>query len=291
MAEVVRATSEWHRRMTSENLSQSGQKVDLEKYIIGQNAYLYKPPSMNETITRDRRAKHIDHYVGPGVIMKHIGTRSVEIRYQGKDFQRDAGMVMLEKPRFVSEDPTIANRSIIGPQLNSEASRTANPLQEGEFVIMKDDPRAVTWYCAEVRKLLADRIEVNYYTTVTPALEEFQESSHMQREERLKEAHFLRTWCLDRGKGLPTTIPPATNHGRMKHLWWGRIPLEDIDRHVLIRGVGLSALGKLDRTSIELAAKLDIPHHEGAGGEEDFIDNEAFQKHVRRVSSRLKRKR
>ncbi len=67
----------------------------------------------------------------------------------------------------------------------------------------------------------------------------------------------------------------------MKHLWWGRIPLEDIDRHVLIRGVGLNALGKLDRTSIELAAKLEIPHHEGAGGEEDFIDNEAFQKHVR----------
>ena len=291
MAEVVRATSEWHRRMTSENLSQSGQKVDLEKYVIGQNAYLYKPPSMNETITRGRRAKHIDHYVGPGVIMKHIGTRSVEIRYQGKDFQRDAGMVMLEKPRFASEDPTIANRSIIGPQLNSEASRTANPLQEGEFVIMKDDPMAVTWYCAEVRKVLADRIEVNYYTTATPALEEFQESSRMQREERLKEAHFLRTWCLDRGKGLPTTIPPATNHGRMKHLWWGRIPLEDIDRHVLIRGVGLSALGKLDRTSRELVAKLDIPHHVGAGGEEDFVDNESFQKHVRRVSVRLKRKR
>ena len=86
MAEVVRATSEWHRRMTSENLSQSGKKVELERYIIGQNAYLYKPPSMNETITRGRRAKHIDHYVGPGVIMKHIGTRSMVIRYQGKDF-------------------------------------------------------------------------------------------------------------------------------------------------------------------------------------------------------------
>ncbi len=38
---------------------------------------------------------------------------------------------------------------------------------------MKDDPGVVTWYCAEVRKLLADRIEVNYYTTVTPALDEF----------------------------------------------------------------------------------------------------------------------
>jgi hypothetical protein len=75
MAEVVRATSEWHRRMTAENLSQSGQKVDLTKYVIGPKAYFYKPPSMNDTITRGRRAKHIDHYVGPGIITKHLGTR------------------------------------------------------------------------------------------------------------------------------------------------------------------------------------------------------------------------
>jgi hypothetical protein len=38
------------------------------------------------------------------------------------------------------------------------------PLQEGEYVIMKDDPNAEDWYCAEIRKILADRIEVNYYT-------------------------------------------------------------------------------------------------------------------------------
>ncbi len=61
MAEVVRATFEWHRKMTSENLSQSGQTVDLEKYAIGHNAYFYKLPSMNETVTRGRRAQHIDH--------------------------------------------------------------------------------------------------------------------------------------------------------------------------------------------------------------------------------------
>ena len=108
MAEVVRSTSEWHRRMTAGNLSQSGQPVDLEKYVIGHKAYFYKPPSMNETITRDRRAKHIDHYVGPGIIKGHIiGTRSIVISYQDKEFQRDAGMVMLEKPRFADADPTI----------------------------------------------------------------------------------------------------------------------------------------------------------------------------------------
>jgi hypothetical protein len=61
-------------------------------------------------------------------------------------------------------------------------------------------------------------------------------------------------------------------------------------KHVLIRGVRLSALGKLDNETIKLAAQQDIPHHAGAGGEEDFTDKEAFQKHVRRVSNR-KRKR
>jgi hypothetical protein len=77
---------------------------------------------MNETITRGRRAKHIDHYVGPGTSTKHLGTRSIIIRFKEKEFQRDAGMVMLEKPRFASEDPTIADRIIIRPQLSTEES-------------------------------------------------------------------------------------------------------------------------------------------------------------------------
>ncbi len=291
MAEVVRATSEWHRRMTSENLSQSGQAVELGKYVIEHKAYFYKPPSMNETITRGRRAKHIDHYVGPGIITKHIGTRSMVIRYNGKDFQRDAGMILLEKTRMEAEDPTIADRLIIGPQILAGTMEPTQPLQEGEFVIIKDDPNAPTWYCAEIRKVLADRIEVNYYTTITPALLNYPEAPITQRNERLEEASFLRTWCLDRGKGLPTTTPPSTNYGKMKHLWWGRIPLEDVFKHILVRGVGLSALGKFDEDTIKLAANLNTPHHEGAGVEQDFDSRESFQKHVRRVSNRLKRKR
>jgi hypothetical protein len=253
---------------------------------------------MNETITRGRRAKHIDHYVGPGVIIKHIGTRSIVIKYKEKEFQRDAGMVLLEKPRKEAEDPTIADRLIIGPHVAHGAVETADhpgeqsqPLQEGEFILIKDDPKATTWYCAEIRKILADRIEVNYYTTVTPALPVYPESPIEERKERLKEANFLRTWCLDRGKGLPTTTPPTTTHGKLSHLWWGRIPLEDVAKHILVRGVGLSALGKLDEDTIKLAANLSIPHHEGAGGEEDFDSRESFQKHVKRVSNRLKRKR
>ncbi len=67
---------------------------------------------MAETITRGRRAKHIDHYIGPGIITKHIGTRSMVIRLNGRNFQSDAGMIMLEKPIIADEDPAIRDRMI-----------------------------------------------------------------------------------------------------------------------------------------------------------------------------------
>jgi hypothetical protein len=105
--------------------------------------------------------------IGPGIITRHIGTRSMEIRLNGKDFQRDAGMIMLEKPRIADEDPAIRNRRITKTHKHNNISRITHPLQEGEFVIIKDDPGASDWYCAGIRKILADRIEVNYYTTIT----------------------------------------------------------------------------------------------------------------------------
>jgi hypothetical protein len=113
--------------MTAENLSQSGQAVNLTNYPIGVEAYLYKPPSMAETITRGRRAKHIDHYIGPGIITKHIGTRSMVITLNGREYQRDAGMIMLEKPRVDEEDPTAADKLSITTQASSRALRLAQP--------------------------------------------------------------------------------------------------------------------------------------------------------------------
>jgi hypothetical protein len=77
----------------------------------------------------------------------------------------------------------------------------------------------------------------------------------------------------------------------MKHLWWGRIPLEDVKRHILVRNIGISALGKLDEETVKLAARLNISHHEGAGGQDDFVNKEAFQKHTKRVSKRINQKR
>jgi hypothetical protein len=67
--------------------------------------------------------------------------------------------------------------------------------------------------------------------------------------------------------------------------------MENVDKHILVRAIGLSALGKFDKITIKLAAQLEIPHHEGAGGVDDFVDKKTFQKHVRKVNNRRKRKR
>jgi hypothetical protein len=59
-----------------------------------------------------RKAKHIDHHVGPGTIKEIIGDRSFVIECAnprtGKchEFQRDAGMVLLKKPDPEAIDPS-----------------------------------------------------------------------------------------------------------------------------------------------------------------------------------------
>jgi len=56
-----------------------------------------------------------------------------------------------------------------------------------------------------------------------------------------------------------------------------------------VRDVGLDATGKLDNISIKLISKLKIPHHQGAGGEDDFVSKEAFQRQMKRNNNKKKR--
>ena len=285
MAEVARSTSEWHRRMTADKLSQDGRIIDMDKLQIGTKAYIYKPPTANETKTRGRKAKHLDHYIGPGTIIKHIGKRSVVVQVKDKDgtpreYQRDAGMVILHKVRPCEMDPSIRITNHLGTRVHTTDMLQKEPLQEGEFIILKDGPEAKDWYCAEIKSILIDQIEVNYYTTATPPLDKYHGATIKKRKERLRHATFLRTWCLDRGKGAATTTSPKTPYGRLNYLWRGRIPIESLDDHILIRDVGLSALGKLDQKSIEMAAKLGIPHHQGAGTDDDPVESSTFERGI-----------
>ena len=137
---------------------------------------------------------------------------------------------------------------------------------------------------------MVDRVEVNYYTTQTPALENYKDCTEEIRMERLAEALFLRTWCLSRGKGEATTTPPTSKYARTNHLWWGKIPMESIKEFILIRDVGLNATGKLDHKSLQLASKLNISHHQGAGEESDVNISEAFHKLNKKPNTKTKRK-
>jgi hypothetical protein len=65
----------------------------------------------------------------------------------------------------------------------SKDDLTKHALKEGELIILKDDSEPKDWYCAEVRAILADRIEVNYFTAQTPALEEHQKRTVRDRKE------------------------------------------------------------------------------------------------------------
>jgi hypothetical protein len=151
MAEVARSVSEWHRRMTAEKLNQSGQSVDMTKYPVGTRVFFYKPPSKQEADNKaGRRAKHIDHYVGPARVTRHIGTRSVQLEMEevnGKNitYKRDIGMLLLKKPRMADVDPTIPQIAVICTQIHAD---TNAPMQVGEHIIIKDGPLATTWYCA-----------------------------------------------------------------------------------------------------------------------------------------------
>ena len=116
IAEEVKAVSEWHRRMTHEGLNQKGQRYNMDHFVEGAKVYFYRPPSVLDAIKKTRKAKHIDHYVGPGLITRHVGTRSMVITLNGREFQRDAGMIMLEKPTMDDFDPTVRNGEIIETQ-------------------------------------------------------------------------------------------------------------------------------------------------------------------------------
>jgi hypothetical protein len=69
------------------------------------------------------------------------------------------------------------------------------------------------------------------------------------------------------GRGKATTIPPQASR-RDKDIWTWKIPKSEWSQHFLVRNVTLTALGVLDPRSIQLAAKLDIPHQRGTGDED-----------------------
>ena len=105
--------------------------------------------------------------------------------------------------------------------------------------------------------------------TITPPLEDYASASLTSRLKRLSETTFQRTWCLELGRGKATTIPPKENR-REKDLYRGDLPSKEWDDLFLVRNITLQADGRLDDKSAKVAADLNIPHHQGAGGDDNF---------------------
>jgi len=170
MAEIVRSTPEWHRRMTSNKLSQTRKSINYEALIPGAKVYFYKPPSAQDVLERGRKAKHLDHYTGPATILRAIGNRSFVLQYTDakgatRTYQRDASMISLVSPKDIKVDPSVPDSK--PPHLHR--SLKLSPIEEGEYIIIKDTKDAKSWYCAQVLEKLPDRIKISYYTT-TPRL-------------------------------------------------------------------------------------------------------------------------
>ncbi len=140
---------------------------------------------------------------------------------------------------------------------------------EGEYVITKDSPNSPDWYLAQIEEVLVDRIKISYHTTSTPALPNYVTASPASRRLHIGEARYLRTWITP-STGLPTTEAPRTSRIHRK-LYFGAIPRNELDNHLLVKNVSVSSKGQLSPDTTALAAALALPHHLGAGGNDDFI--------------------
>ena len=251
--------SEWHRKMTADKLNQSGKPIDEKLLHDGMEVCFYKPPSQHEVIKKGRKAKHLHHYHGPAIIKQKIRSRTYELSYNGKTFKRDAGMIIPVRhlpdkdrefdPAEVPPPPTVAHSAGI-------------PCREGELIICMDDSTHQDWYVAEITKVLDRHIQVNYFHTPSPPLENYSTQSLLKVTERLSQAHFRRTWFMhggiNHGKALMT--PPYPGNPSLR-VWEGPLDVADLDQNLLIRNVGITSAGRLDGPTLALAAKLSIPHN------------------------------
>ncbi len=168
-------------------------------------------------------------------------------------------MISLIPPKDIKVDPSEAGRDDQSPHLHQ--SLALSPVEEGEHVIIKDTKDSKTWYSAQVLQKLPDRIKVSYYTTTTPSLRDYNKASQERRLLRMQEAIFLKTWAISTGEA--TTVDPTLSQKRST-LWTGLVPVQYLNDVLLVRNVGLTALGSLTPATATLAANLKIAHQVGA---------------------------
>ena len=115
---------------------------------------------------------------------------------------------------------------------------------------------------AEITKVLDRQIQVSYFHTPSPPLEDYPSQTLEKITERLSQAHFRRTWFMHGGihHGKALMTPPYPNNLALR-LWEGPLDVADLSKTLHVRNVGITSAGRLDAPSLALAAKLGIPHN------------------------------
>ena len=77
-------------------------------------------------------------------------------------------------------DNNTQDRSIDHETMNAELCpmkhNSSIPLRGGEYVIMKDDPKAKSWFVAQVHQTLTDKIVVHWLIIITPPIEKYKDA-------------------------------------------------------------------------------------------------------------------
>lgn len=128
-------------------------------------------------------------------------------------------------------------------------------------MITKDHPSSTEWYVAEVTQVLPTETRVKYFSTYTPPLDSYANADPTARAERLRQAHFRRTWYIRSGKhrGRATINPPYPDKPQLR-AWSGPLLKDELNQCLLVRNLRLSSEGQLDSESLRMAVRLPIPH-------------------------------
>ena len=251
--------SQWHKKMTAENLNMAGKKIEDNLYEPGAKVYYFKPPTQAQVMEAGKMHKHLAFYHGPATIVEKLRTRQYSIEHNGKPYKRDVEM-LIPVPhlpeKYREYDPVETVMKTIKPSKHSKNLE----LREGELLIMLDEDED-KWYLAEITKKYQDRVQVNYYSTPTQMLDNYATSSPEKRRERISQAHFRKTWFVyagkDAGKGTLQAPFPTNPETRV---WEGSIPKEDYEKCLLIRNAHITASGKLHKETLDLVIKLKCSH-------------------------------
>ena len=228
------------------------------------STFNYKPPTQEEVLREGRDKKHLYHYHGPAKIVAQPRERQFELEYDGKTFTRDVSMIVPEKhfpagnkEALLSYDPT-EDPDLTKPR---RYKKDEGPPTEGEIIICNESPKEHGWFVAEVTRRKPNEVDIKYLSTFTPPLEDHDNETLDNKVERISKARFRRTWFIRQGKnaGKATIKPPYPNNEDLR-AWTGRIPHNEMNESVLVRGVKISPEGQLSTETIKLAAELNTPH-------------------------------